>query len=245
MKNILIIGATSAIAEAVARRFAQSSARFYLIARHQERLQALAADLVIRGAATVDHATMDVNAIDRYQTVLNEAYHVLGKVDVVVIAHGVLSDQKECEQSINAIRASFETNALSVMGLLTDIANRMEAQHSGTIAVISSVAGDRGRQSAYVYGSAKAAVTTFLQGLRNRLYKSDVHVLTIKPGFVDTPMTAAFKKGALWASPESVACDIETAILRHRDVIYTPSWWRIIMFVVKSVPERIFKRLSL
>jgi short-subunit dehydrogenase len=125
------------------------------------------------------------------------------------------------------------------------LANLMEAQGSGTIAVISSVAGDRGRQSNYVYGAAKGMVTRFLQGLRNRLAKRGVQVLTIKPGFVDTPMTAAFKKGALWAQPDAVARGIVAAVDAGKDEVYLPGFWRLIMAIIRHIPEPIFKRLSL
>jgi short-subunit dehydrogenase len=130
--------------------------------------------------------------------------------------------------------------------LLTHLANRFEAQKHGSIAVISSVAGDRGRQSNYVYGTAKGAVTIFLQGLRNRLHKSGVQVLTIKPGFVDTPMTAGiYKKGPLWAAPEAIARSIQSGIEKRRDVIYTPLFWMGIMSIIKAIPEWIFKKLKL
>ena len=138
-----------------------------------------------------------------------------------------------------------QTNALSVISLLTLLANHFEQQRHGCIAVISSVAGDRGRQSNYVYGTAKGALSIFLQGLRNRLHKSGVQVLTVKPGFVDTPMTASLPKGPLWATPEKVAEDIDKAIENKRNVLYTPSFWFLIMAIIKSVPESIFKRLSL
>ena len=137
------------------------------------------------------------------------------------------------------------TNALSVVALLTRVANHLAQQRSGTIAVISSVAGDRGRGSNYVYGSAKALVTAFLSGLRQRLGKVGVGVVTIKPGFVDTPMTAAFPKGPLWARPESVAQGIVKAIDRRSGTVYLPGFWWPIMFVIRAIPERVFLRLSL
>jgi len=129
--------------------------------------------------------------------------------------------------------------------LLTPIANRFERQGFGCIAVISSVAGDRGRQSNYIYGTAKGALTIFLQGLRNRLHKSGVHVLTIKPGFVDTPMTSEFKKGLLGVGPESIAKGSHRAIARKKNVVYLPWFWRGVMALIKAVPERIFCRLAL
>ncbi|HXC65533.1 MAG TPA: SDR family NAD(P)-dependent oxidoreductase, partial [bacterium] len=123
--------------------------------------------------------------------------------------------------------------------------NRFEAQGRGCLAVISSVAGDRGRQSNYVYGTAKATVTAFLSGLRNRLFRSGVQVLTIKPGMVDTPMTAALKKGPLFASADTVAAGIVRAVDKRRDVVYVPGYWRLVMGVIKALPEGVFKRLKL
>jgi short-subunit dehydrogenase len=157
-----------------------------------------------------------------------------------------LSDQAQCEQSVDIMRREFDINALSTLALLTALANRMEARRSGTLAVISSVAGDRGRQSNYVYGAAKAAVSTFLGGLRQRLAKSGVTVLTIKPGFVDTPMTASIaNKGALWAQPDRVAAGIVQAIDRRRNIVYLPWFWRWIMLVIRHIPEPIFTRVKL
>ena len=245
MQRILIIGATSAIAEAVARRFAARGARLYLLARNLERLRDLASDLAIRGAATVDCAGLDVNDFDRHAAAIEDAVRGMGGIDVALIAHGTLGDQAACEQSIELTLLELSTNAISVISLLTLLANRFETQGGGSIAVVSSVAGDRGRRSNYVYGAAKGAVTIFLQGLRNRLQGSGVHVLTIKPGFVDTPMTAAFEKGPLWSSPERIAQGIERALEGKRDVVYLPAWWRLVMTAIKLIPERIFKKLSL
>ena len=245
MKKILIIGATSAIAEATARLWAAQGHRLYLLGRNPERLNTIAADLKIRGAESAQYALLDVNDFAQHATALETAAAALGGMDVVLIAHGTLAEQKACEQDFNATLQELNTNAISVISLLTHLANRFEAQKHGAIAVISSVAGDRGRQSNYVYGTAKGAVTLFLQGLRNRLHKSGVHVLTVKPGFVDTPMTAEFKKGALWASPEAIAKSIHAGIEKRRDVIYAPWFWMGIMALIKLVPEGIFKKLKL
>lgn len=188
---------------------------------------------------------MDVNEFDRHLATIKEAEERLGGLDTALIAHGTLPDQKACERSFEKTWQEIETNCLSVISLLTHLANRFEQQGQGTIAAISSVAGDRGRQSNYVYGTAKAAVSTFMQGLRGRLHRSGVHVLTIKPGFVDTPMTASFKKGFLWAQPETVAEGILKAIRKRREVVYIPRFWQPIMFVIRSLPESLFKRLKL
>ena len=245
MKNILIIGATSAIAEVAARIYAQRGDKLYLFARNQERLITIAEDLKIRGASTVDYAPLDVNDFEAHANIINTVFKTLGKVDVVLVAHGTLPDQKDCENNFNMTLFELNTNAISTISLLTHIANKLEAQKSGTIAVITSVAGDRGRQSNYVNGTAKAMVSVFLQGLRNRLYKSGVNVLDIKPGFVDTPMTADFKKGLLWAKPEAIAMSIVNGVDKKKHEIYTPFFWRFIMLVIRNIPEKIFKRGNL
>ena len=245
MKKILIIGATSAIAEATARQWAAQGQHLYLLGRNEERLKSMCSDQKFRGAGSVHYGVLDVNNFGEHCAMLDVAQACLGGLDVVLIAHGTLGDQKACEQDVNAALLELQTNAISVIALLTHLANRFEAQKHGSIAVLSSVAGDRGRQSNYVYGTAKGAVTIFLQGLRNRLYKSGVQVLTIKPGFVDTPMTAEIKKGPLWASPDTIASAIVRSIETRRDVVYAPWFWLEIMAIVRMIPEKIFKSMGL
>jgi short-subunit dehydrogenase len=243
--RVLLVGATSAIAEAVARRFATRGAALYLTGRNETRLGAIAADLRVRGARQVDREVLDCNRHELHAPMLERAAAALGGFDVVLIAHGTLPDQKDCEGSVEGTLAEIATNALSVVALLTLIANRMETAGAGTLAVISSVAGDRGRASNYVYGSAKALVSTFLSGLRQRLYPRGVRVVTIKPGFVSTPMTRDFRKGFLWATPATVARGIVAAIDRGTPVAYVPGFWRYIMVVVRLVPEGLFRRLRM
>ena len=246
MRRILIIGATSTIAEATARRFAALGDALVLVGRNAAHLQTIAEDLKVRGAPRVVAATLDVTDFAAHQAVLDQAERELGGLDIALIAHGTLSDQNECQSSVDALRHEFDVNALSTMALLTTLANRFESRRQGTLAVISSVAGDRGRQSNYAYGAAKAAVTAFLSGLRQRLAKANVNVLTIKPGFVDTAMTAAIpNKGALWAQPDRVAAGIVRAIERRRSVVYLPWFWALIMLVIRHIPEPIFKKLKL
>ena len=246
MRKILIVGATSAIAEHTARLFAKRGDALFLVARNAEHLAAIAADLGVRGAVRTGTATLDVADFAAHQAVIDQAEHELGGIDTVLIAHGTLSDQAECEKSADALRREFEINALSTMSLLTLLANLFESRKRGMLAVISSVAGDRGRQSNYVYGSAKAAVSAFLSGLRQRMAKCNVDVLTIKPGFVDTPMTAAIpNKGALWATPDNIAAGIVRAMDKRRSVVYLPWFWGLIMLVIKHIPEPVFKKLKL
>lgn len=245
MRKVLIVGATSAIAEATARIFAGAGDALFLVGRRADRLEAMAQDLKVRGAPAVHHRTMDINALDDHAAMLDEAEAALGGLDTVLVAHGTLPDQAACQTSVETMLEELRTNAISTIALLTLLATRFETQGGGTVAVITSVAGDRGRQSNYVYGTAKAAVDTFLEGLRQRLHKSGVQVVTIKPGFVDTPMTAAFDKGALWAKPEAAARHIHRAIERGVDVAYVPPFWRVIMLVIRGIPRRVFKRLKL
>ena len=245
MRKVVIIGATSAIAEATARIFAARGAALYLVARNQARLSAIVADVSVRGSARTGSEVLDANDLAGHEAMLARAKDFLGGYDTVLIAHGTLSDQKACEASVDLTLREINTNGLSVVALLTRVANDFAQQRAGTIAVISSVAGDRGRQSNYVYGSAKALVTAFLSGLRQRLAKVGVNVVTIKPGFVDTPMTAAFPKGPLWARPEAVAQGIVKAIDRRSNTVYLPGFWWPIMLIIRSIPERVFLRLSL
>ncbi|MDG6778564.1 SDR family oxidoreductase [Thiomicrorhabdus sp. zzn3] len=245
MQKILIIGATSSIAEATLRLYAHQGAELYLLGRDEEKLETLANDAKIRGAAEAHWAKLDVNDIDQHASVLQTAFSSVGTFDVVLIAHGTLPDQQACQESIHTTLRELNTNAISTVSLLTWLANQMEIQGYGTLAVITSVAGDRGRQSNYVYGAAKGMVSIFLQGLRNRLASKDIQVLDIKPGFVDTPMTAGFKKGPLWAKPQTIAQSIVKAIDKQRDTLYTPFFWRWIMLIIRNIPEFIFKKMKL
>jgi short-subunit dehydrogenase len=245
MQRVLIIGANSAIAEACARRYAAAGAALFLTGRNAERLQVVADDLRVRGATAVHTSLLDVCDDARQEAVVDETWLTLGVVDVVLIAHGTLPDQARCEVSADYAIEQFTINATATISLLTRLAPRMLAQKQGTLAVISSVAGDRGRASNYLYGSAKAAVSAFASGLRQRLSREGVNVLTIKPGFVDTPMTAEFKKGPLWASPDTVAAGILRAIDKRRSVAYLPWFWLGIMTVIRSTPEFVFRRIKL
>ena len=244
-KNILIIGATSAIAKATLRLYAEQNHNLFLVARNETLLQNIAEDAKIRGANQVEWQALDLSNLEQHASLLETIYQTYPKIDIVLIAHGTLPNQQACQDNLETALQEININALSTISLLTLLANRFETQKSGSIAVITSVAGDRGRQSNYVYGAAKSMVSTFLQGLRNRLNDSSVQVLDIKPGFVDTPMTAEFKKGALWAQPEQVANSIIKAINNNRNTLYTPWFWWGIMMVIRNIPEFIFKKLKL
>lgn len=246
MKKILIIGATSAIATACARIWAAQGASLFLVARDAEKLQALCADLEVRGAAAVAAFCMNAENTGAHAAMLEGALRALGQLDIALIAHGTLPDQQACEADANLTLREFSTNGTSVIALLTILGNQFEAQRNGAIAVISSVAGDRGRPSNYVYGSAKAAVSVFCEGLRARLFKVGVSVTDIRPGFVATPMTAGLPlPERLVAQPEQVARRIVEGIDRKVDVLYAPAFWSLIMLIIRSIPRFVFKRMKL
>ena len=245
MRKILILGATSAIAQATARNFAADGDRFYLVARNPDKLAAVAADLHVRGAPHVDTHAADLNDCEQHDSLLQHATASLDGLDIALIAYGTLGNQPAGQQSYVQTEQELRTNFLSVVSLLTLLANQCETQRHGCLAVISSVAGERGRQSNYIYGTATGALRLFLQGLRNRLTQAGVTVITIKPGFVDTPMTAALPKNALFASVETVGAGVYRAILKKKDIAYVPGFWRWIMLIIRLIPEQIFKRLGL
>jgi len=245
MSNILIYGATSAIAQETARAYAARGDALFLVGRDEAKLESVAKDLEVRGAKTAQVRAMDFEDFEDHARSFDDARKALGDIDVVLVAHGSLGDQATAERDYEETEKILRVNFLSVVSILTPIANAFEERGHGTIAVISSVAGDRGRQSNYIYGTAKGALNVYLQGLRNRLFKRGVHVLTVKPGFVATPMTAHLDQGPLFASPEKVGLGIVKAVDAARNEVYLPGFWRLIMTVIRSVPETVFKRLSL
>ncbi len=243
--KVLIFGATSAIAYETAKLFAKDGASLYLCARDEEDLKRMSGDLTVRGAREIGYSKFD--ALDRNSIIkaIDKCLTKFPDLDGVFIAYGTLPDQKLCENNIAEMNRAVEINFTSVAVILTHITPHFESRRSGTIAVILSVAGDRGRQSNYIYGAAKGALTAFLSGLRQRLHKSNVKVITIKPGFVDTPMTVDFKKGPLFVKPDVVARGIYDAIIKGKDVAYLPWFWRVIMMIIIHIPEGIFKKIKL
>jgi hypothetical protein len=245
MRKILVLGATSAIGQETARLFSRDGDSLYLVARNGQRLMSVAKDLRTRGAAKVGTRTVDLLDTDNHEEIIIEAIEYLGGLDIALVSYGSLGDQKAAEKCYKVAEHELKTNLLSVLSLLISLANVLEKQGSGSIAVISSVSGDRGRKSNYVYGTAKGGLSIFLQGLRNRLHASGVTVVTVKPGFVETPMTAEFKKNILFASAGEVANGIYRAIIRKKDVVYLPFFWRPIMAAIRLLPESIFKKMNL
>lgn len=250
MKTILIFGATSAIAEHCARLWIKQNVRLLLVGRDAARLAALAQDLAIRGGpqAQVSIRAMDALDYNGYGELVAWAISQSDAtvLDGVLIAHGILPDQKQCEFDLSLAHRSIETNGVSPVLLAEAFSAYFAKQGHGFIGVVGSVAGDRGRQSNYVYGAAKGLVEHYLQGLRNRLHASNVDVILIKPGPTDTPMTIEFKaKGTRLADPADVADAIVKGIERRAMVIYAPGIWRWIMLIIRHIPERIFVKLKL
>ena len=231
MTRVLVLGATSAIAQQLARAYAERGAALFLVARNEQRLSAVADDLRVRGAQ-VQTAVADLDDPAAHEELLAGA----APLEIVFLAYGVLGDARE---------TVLRSNLLRPISLLTRAATLLEAQRSGCIVALASVAGDRGRASNTVYGASKAGLAAFLSGLRNRLARSGVRVITVKPGLVDTPMTGHLSKNRLYTSPERVARDVIRAVDGRSDVVYTPWWWRWMMLVLRLIPEPVFKRLSL
>lgn len=252
---VVVFGATSDVAVALLRRYASEGRALVLVARNEGALSSLAADLRVRGAVSVDKVVQDSLEFSGHQQLIESLFTGI-RPEKFYFFQGSLPDQAACEADFETARQAVEINFTALSSYLTWLANALErslaageAANKDTgaiIVVVSSVAGDRGRGSNYVYGAAKGALTIFLQGLRNRLFKAGFGVLTVKPGFIDTKMTADIDKGGpLWATPEKVAGDIRKAADSGRLVIYTPFFWRFVMMIIKSIPETIFRRLSL
>jgi short-subunit dehydrogenase len=242
-KKILVLGATSGIAEATCRIWASQGAQLFLVARNPEKLAAVAADLTARGAAYVGTAVADLDDTAKHADLLTHAINSLTGMDIAYLAHGILGDQPLAERDFSHAAQILHTNFVAPVSLLTWLANYCVQRRAGVLAVLSSVAGDRGRKSNYVYGSSKAGLSAFLAGLRNRVDREGVTVLTIKPGPVATPMTAHMNVKK--ADVNTVAATIVKAIDAKADNLYVPFIWQPIMFVIRNIPDRIFKKLNL
>jgi short-subunit dehydrogenase len=246
MAQVLIVGATSAIASAVARACAERGDRLFLIARDAKALSDLAGEL--REISGLDDCVMGVASGDFNECESNSArvaqgLAALGSVDLALIAHGLLGDQLKSERDYSEARRITATNLDSVISFLIPIANALEAQGRGSVAVMSSVAAERGRPRNYTYAAAKAGVNTYLEGMRTRLWKAGVRVHILKLGPVDSPMTVDHPKNPLFATPDRVAGGILRAIERGRFAPYLPWYWWPIMLVVRNLPEVIVQRI--
>ena len=234
--RVLVLGATSAIAQAAARLWAERGDELLLVGRDAAKLAAVADDLRTRGG-TVATLVQDLN---EDQGALAEK---AGEAEVVLVAQGILGDAHRRDTDPDTAELVLRTNLVGPVRLMTLLAPRL--RRGACIAALSSVAGDRGRAKVGVYGASKAGLDSFLSALRQRLSPAGIRVLALKPGFVDTPMTAALPKTALFATPAQIARGIVRAVDSGRDgVVYLPWWWRLIMLAIKALPERVFKRLK-
>jgi len=248
LKKVVVLGAASGIALEVQRQLVRLGCKLLLAARSEQRLEAVQSDLLARGAKQVLTCAADLAAIENHAGLFDFVRRSFPDYDTVLLAYGAMHDQKDSEASIDVLLEELHVNYVSAAAILTLFADDLERRRTGCIAAITSVAGDRGRRANYVYGSAKGALSLFLQGLRSRLHPAGVKVLTIKPGPVETPMTDHLdhlSSAAHFAEPKRVARDIVRALERRSpDVVYTPKMWRYVMTAVEHIPETIFKRLS-
>lgn len=243
-KYALILGAKSDIAGAIARQYAGQGFHLYLAGRKaNQSLTADCNDLQIRYNITAQPVEFDALA---YETHAQTWAGLSPKPEVVICVVGYMPEQSEAEKDPNLALRVMETNYVGCAHFLNFVANDFEAQKSGTIIGVSSVAGDRGRAKNYFYGSAKAGFTAYLSGMRNRLHKSGVHVLTVKPGFVNTKMTEHLElKGPLVAQPEEVGSDVWKAYKKKKNILYTKWVWKYIMLIIRNIPEGKFKKMDI
>jgi short-subunit dehydrogenase len=243
-RRVAIFGATSAIAQAVARNYARQGAHFALFARRPEHLHAVAADLTVRGGTVALETTEELTNVSRHPALVDAAGAALGGIDVALVAHGMLPDQEQAQADRKAAAESWEVNFVSPASLMESLAAWMAPAGQGVLAVLSSVAGERGRARNYVYGAAKAALTIYAGGLGHRLKGSGLTVVTVKPGPVETPMTEGrgFSKRLL-ADVDAVGAEVHRALERRKRVVYVPGRWRWVFAVIRMLPVRLFERL--
>jgi len=244
MNRVLILGATSPIARALALQFAADGARLYLAARNADEARRVAEDVSTRAGVTALSGTFDASDFASHDEFVRHAAGELGGLDGVVVCFGTLGDEDVAQTDPDEALATIHQNFTGAVSLITLAARHLEQQRSGFVIVIGSVAGERGRKKNYVYGSAKGALALFAQGLRGRLAASGVRVMTVKLGTVDTRMTWGREGALLTISPTKAADLIYGAYRKRAEVVYVPWFWRLIMGAVRLIPESRFKRLS-
>lgn len=242
--RVLILGAGSGIAQATARLYAAEGATIGLAGRHPARLAAIAADLKVRGAAATEMFDVDFTAPDAASTLTTMA-DKLGGLDHIILAYGVLGDQNLADRDEAAAMAIIDVNFRSVTAWALAAANLLERHGKGSLVVLGSVAGDRGRRSNYVYGAAKAGLAVLIQGISHRFRGEGPRVVIVKPGPTDTAMTVGLNKGGpLWATPEAVAAVVRKAAESGGPVVYAPARWRLIMAIIRSIPATLFNKMN-
>lgn len=240
----IILGATSSIARAFARKCAENGAELLLLGRDMPELKRIAQDCSLRGAASAEAVAFDARKPARFAAIIARAATHSGSLNAAVFV-GAMPEQPDMDADPSMIDAAVQDNFTGPARFLHLLAPYLEERESGTIIGVGSVAGDRGRVGNYVYGAAKAGFHTYLSGLRNRLGRKGGHVITVKPGFVDTAMTWGIGGMFLVASPEAVADSLLKAVQKRRNVVYTPWFWRYIMLIIRHIPEFIFKKMSI
>lgn len=244
--RVLILGATSGIAEATARLYAREGARLVLAARQPQRLEDIGADLRTRGAAQIETAVVDFTAETDCRAKLVDLAERLGGLDHILLAYGVLGDQETARSDWRQAADIIDVNFRSAAGWTLAAADYLEHQGNGSLVVLGSVAGDRGRRANFIYGAAKAAIATLVEGIAHRFAGKGPHIVVVKPGPTDTAMTAGMKKGGLlWSSPERVAAIVRRAADGGAPVVYAPWFWRYIMLVIRFLPASIFNKLNI
>lgn len=243
-RRVLIVGATSPIGRAMALEFLERGDHVYLSSRDKEEVERIAKDLSVRTSKRVEAGVLDLTDFEAHGPFLKDVVARLSGLDGVVIVSGSMDGLEEAFEDPGALRRLIDTNFTGPAAFLTLVATYLEGQGRGFIAAVGSVAGDRGRALNYPYGAAKGGLALFLQGLRNRLFRKGIQVTTIKPGFVDTRMTFGREKLLFLASPGRVAKLSVRAIEKGRDVAYVPPIWRLVMWVIRLIPERIFKKMT-
>ena len=244
-QRIVVLGAASAIAEATARIWAKQGARLVLVARDKQRLDAITANLKTIGASEVRTVVLDCAKANAHAE-LAGMVETLGGLDILLLAYGTLGDQKRLEAAPPDVAELIQTNFTSAIAWCLAASAILERQRSGALLVIGSVAGDRGRRSNFIYGACKGGLARLVEGIAHKLAPLGARAVIIKPGFIDTPMTASFeKKGVLWAKPDAVAPIIVKAAEKGGPVIYAPAFWRWIMLVIRLLPNFVFNKLNI
>ena len=246
MKKMIVLGATSAMAEAYTRLVCKKDIELILISRDTERMDALKGDYESRGSKVIACLELALDAPHNVLTFIESNKEVLQGADMLLTAAGTLPEQGLTEHDTSYLLQQFNINGLSIIAFINEFLKQKLNNEQCTIAAISSVAGDRGRQSNFLYGSAKSALSIFLEGLMHKYHGSNITIIDVKPGFVDTPMTQEFNKGVLWAKPEKIAQIIDNKVQKNKSgVVYAPWFWYWIMFIIRSVPRFVFHKTNL